>query len=184
MRPGEIFLLTRRDVVFSSSLDPYDLRQHSAVLTLQLPKTRKRGARRQHVLITDGLLVTWLHLECSRLLMDQCLLPYSSATARRRLGQLLEALGIPVGVYTWASLRPGGASFEYMAGTPVETLRFRGRWAVPRSLEHYVQECLTYLDVVGMSSKTWARVVHVSTSCYGLVSEHVGQLSAPRHGQH
>jgi hypothetical protein len=154
------------------------LRQCSAVLALQLPKTRERGARRQHVLLTDPCLIAWLAWECRSLLPDQSILPYSPATARRRLAQLFEALAIPAGVYTWASLRPGGASFEFMAGTPLETLRFRGRWSVSRSLEHYVQECLTYLDAVGMSSQTWGRVVHLSTFCHDLVCARIGNQTA------
>jgi hypothetical protein len=147
LRPGEIFAAQREDVTFGIDVDGDEQLPPCAVLTIRNPKTRRRGARRQHVLLTDPLLLQ---------LMERCwrdrdarerLLPYSAATARVRLQQALYRLGVPSGVYTWASLRGGGASFEYLLGRPIAAIKFRGRWAAERSLEHYIQECLTFLDM-------------------------------------
>ena len=54
-------------------------------------------------------------------------------------------------MYTLGSLRPGGATWEYLCSTPIGVLKFRGRWAVESSLEHYVQECMAYLDFEQLS---------------------------------
>jgi hypothetical protein len=164
--------------VFTDDLDPCGLQEASAVLSVQMPKTRRRGARRQHLLVTDPLLLQWLRRACERSLRDQYLLPYSPATARRRLVQMMSALGLPPHHYTWASLRAGGASFEYISGRPVEALRLRGRWSAAKSLEHYVQECLSYLDTHALPQASWRKVVELSGLADALVRDHMGSAAS------
>ena len=47
--------------------------------------------------------------------------------------------------FTAGSLRTGGATAAVLDGTPVDHLRFKGRWRNPRTLEHYVQEIVAAL---------------------------------------
>ena len=78
----------------------------------------------------------------------------SANTFARRFGDIMLALHIPKGTYTPASLRPGGATWDYLNGLPIGNLKFRGRWAAESSLEHYIQECVAYLDFENLSKTT------------------------------
>ncbi len=63
---------------------------------------------------------------------------------RTRLQQILQRLNVPAHAYTWASLRAGGATFDYMQGCALSAVKFRGRWSAEKTLEHYVQEFLSF----------------------------------------
>ncbi len=55
--------------------------------------------------------------------------------------ELCELVGVG-GLYTLGSLRAGGATWFFMVGKDIGWLQFRGRWAVPGTLAHYLQEGL------------------------------------------
>ena len=57
--------------------------------------------------------------------------------------------------FTLASLRGGGATFHYLAGTSLPDIAWQGRWASLRTLEIYIQEvaALTSLGELPASSQ-------------------------------
>jgi hypothetical protein len=48
-------------------------------------------------------------------------------------------------------------------GTQVSTIKFRGRWAAEHSFEHYIQECLAFLDVSRLPDNCRARLGAVAS---------------------
>ena len=80
------------------------------------------------------------------------LFPLSEATFGKRFDQILTALGIQ-GAFTPAGLRAGGATEEWLRFRDFSTLRLRGRWMVPRTLEHYVQEAVAALNMTQVSTQ-------------------------------
>jgi hypothetical protein len=171
LRPGELWCLIRAPITFCSDLGMDAARSHFAVLNIPFPKTRKRGPRRQHVLVTDPALHLCLRKVCDELEPGNLFLPYSEHTARNRIGQVLASIGLPGHLYSWGSLRAGCASHEYLSGTSVGHIKFRGRWSAEKSLEHYIQECVTFLDLSMLSSSTSKRVHKLSDLCGPLVAE-------------
>ena len=60
LRPGEMLALTAYEFVFHQRLVWGTLWETVCVIRILRPKTRRLGPRRQHVLVTEPLLVTWL----------------------------------------------------------------------------------------------------------------------------
>ena len=152
LRPGELFSMVRGSVIFCSSLGYSGSQAAGAVLAIPFPKTRKYGPRRQHVMVLDWDLVAIMEVIFGHLDPAENLMPYTDATARSRFAKILERIGIPGHMYSWASLRAGGATFDYLSGTPVAAIKFRGRWAAEKTLEHYIQECTAALDMAALPS--------------------------------
>ena len=109
------------------------------------PKTRKVGPRRQHVLIKDRLLLRVLRAFLSFLLPGEKVWPFELATFGRRLERILKTLGA-VGAFTPGGLRAGGATHYWMVFRNQGLVSLRGRWLATRSLEHYLQECASFLE--------------------------------------
>ncbi len=61
-------------------------------------------------------------------------------------------------MYTWGSFRAGGASHDFMCSVPISVIKFRGRWGAERTLEHYVHECMTYLNLSSLPESVLYRV--------------------------
>ena len=146
------------------------------IVRILKPKTRRLGPRRQHVLITESLLVKWL----------LCMIPplrtgghpgtltgYAMASLSRKLAQILQAIGIPPHLYTLGGFRPGGATWEYMNHVSIGHLKFRGRWAAESSLEHYIQECVAHLDFQGLNEPVQARIHNLSRCFDSLMPAHI-----------
>ncbi len=63
---------------------------------------------------------------------------FSDSTARKRLKQACEALGLSQRL-VWHGLRHGGATDAFVRGVPLEDVMMLGRWAVTSSTRHYIQ---------------------------------------------
>jgi hypothetical protein len=164
LRPGEALSLVTADVVFTAEVDLPGLLPSGAVVTIARAKTRKRGASRQHVLLTDPHLVAFMRALLRGQSREAPLCPYTEYQLRKGFEQLLQALGVSrVFLYTLGSLRAGSASFEYLSGRPVSAIKFRGRWSAEKTLEHYLQASLTYLDLAGMPPVVYARTRLLAT---------------------
>ena len=79
----------------TSQFRPREFRR-LGVLILQKPKTRKVGARKQHVLIEEAPLLTVLALFLSLLEAGEALWPFTQATFANRLAAVLDFLGCPM----------------------------------------------------------------------------------------
>ena len=51
---------------------------------------------------------------------------------------------------------------EYLRGVPIDRLKFKGRWRSLASLEHYIQECLTFLGERKLRGEVRARIALLS----------------------
>jgi len=161
LRPGEMGSLTPQDFVFHQRLVSGGFWSTVCIVRIMRPKTRRLGPRRQHTLVTEPWLVTWIQTVVEPLKRAgnfATLTSYSLATLNRRFSQCLNVLGIPPHVFTLAGLRAGGATWEYLSDTPIANLKFRGRWAAESSLEHYVQECVAFLDFERLSEETRRKI--------------------------
>ena len=79
--------------------------------------------------------------------------PFSQATFSKRLEKVLAFLKC-VGAFPAAGLRAGGATHHFLTFKDVQLLRLRGRWVVLKSLEHYVQECMSFLNELKLTEES------------------------------
>ena len=86
---------------------------------------------------------------------------------------MLLQLGIERNIYTFGGFRAGGASFFFVMGTPVSNIKFKGRWAQERTLEHYIQECLTFIDLHSLSTNTRFRLEGIAAAAADLVEQFI-----------
>ncbi|CAE7699934.1 unnamed protein product [Symbiodinium sp. CCMP2592] len=140
LHPGELVLLTRRDLVF-----PEDTLGHTTSLFVHLrhPKT-SRFARRQHGRIDDAAAIAYVYSVVHGLRMDDRIYPASLHSFRRQWDAVLSRLGLPVRAAakgaTPGVLRGSGATHFYMCTENIPLLAWRGRWARVKTLEYYLQE--------------------------------------------
>ena len=145
LRPGEFADMTWQDLTFINHIYGH---MNRAVATIQNPKTRSRGPRRQHVIISDPCLIALLQHEASSVRdVNRTIIRVSQEHFARLFKLMIGRLGIPDHWYTPASLRAGGATHEYLSNRPIAEIKFRGRWGAEKSLEHYIQECSTFMDL-------------------------------------
>jgi len=171
LRPGELSVLTPFDFVFHDRLLG-GLWQTVCIVRICRPKTRRLGPRRQHVVITESVLVKWIYAIVTPLKQSRnhaTLTSYSLATLNKRFSQCLQALGIPLHVFTLAGLRAGGATWEYLNDAAIANLKFRGRWAAESSLEHYIQECVAFLDFEQLNDESRRKILSLSSMFHVLV---------------
>lgn len=116
-----------------------------AVVVILKPKTRHTAARRQHVIVDDPFLFQVLSVFKEKCLPGGLVGQLSYNQFYRRLAALLQALGIPQ-LLSPFSFRAGGATQHWLTVRDFQSLRLRGRWVIVRSLEHYIQECISSLQ--------------------------------------
>ena len=138
-----------------------------AVLVIKGPKTRKTGARRQHVLIEDVFLLRLLRDLLMRMPPAERIMPLTYAAFSNRLRKLLAAVGVP-GAITPSSFRAGGATWHWLKRRNFHELRLRGRWLVARTLEVYIQECTAFLGEKALSSQQARRLYLLSRECLNM----------------
>ena len=143
LRPGELLGLRAIHVTFGKRLA--DLEDSAlGMVTVIKPKTRRTAARIQHVLLEESRLCALLEL-WKRLTPSGPLFNFTEATFARRLRSLLRAVGCER-LFGPGGLRAGGATYFWVKRRAFDQLRLRGRWKVPSSLEHYIQEAVTFLQ--------------------------------------
>jgi len=164
LRPGEALRLARRHL--SLPADFAVGMENCLAICIENPKTRASGGRVQHVLVSDPAAVQWISWLVAGLKDQDPLFTITGPVLRRRFAELCKFGHFEGFKLTPASLRAGGATHLYIAGVPIDRLRFMGRWRVLSSLEHYVQEaaavmCLQKLpqgarNIAALVSDFWA----------------------------
>ncbi len=66
------------------------------------------------------------------------LCPGNTVMLERWFRWAMVTLGLGERQFTPAGLRAGGATHDYLKGSPVERLLRRGRWASLATLKHYI----------------------------------------------
>ena len=137
LRPGELLRLTASDVVLANSLS---LASCFAVVRIRRPKNSRQMGVQQYVEIRHPDAVNWLGWLTTRSSKSGAVLwPASAPKFRRMFKAVCDSLGIGNLKLSPASLRAGGATWLVDEGTEINRVRFLGRWAHLRSLEHYIQ---------------------------------------------
>ena len=77
--------------------------------------------------------------------MDALVVPGDPAALQRLWSAVLARLGLDPKL-SFSTLRPGGATFDYMLHQNVGRLRWRGLWKQERTLEHYLHEGMVWLS--------------------------------------
>lgn len=152
LHPNEFLALRRRDLVFPQ--DSLMLDSHSLYIFVRNPKTA-RFARRQHVRVDDQSLIDLAYCLFNHLGLEDGIFPASTAVFRRQWNALLDKLGVPRRQCdrgaTPGTLRRSGATHEYLRGSEISQIQWRGRWSRVRTLEYYIQEVAAQLFLFNLS---------------------------------
>ena len=157
MRIGEVLSATRGDLVLPCDSIPGTT---FALVIIRQPKTRGRSAKHQAARIDQSDIISFLTAVYEKADRQELLWPFSASTLRKRFGQLLAALELPVkrdGVlscFDLGSLRPGGATWLLHRTEQPELVRRRGRWLSIRTMEIYLQEVLVVTFEEKVSPRT------------------------------
>ena len=177
LRPVEATSIRLHDLRLESQLTYYPELESFGVLVISSPKTRKVGPRRQHVIIYDQVLLEILSLVKRRGTRSSMLYQGGVDGFRADFAALCRALEIPSGLYTPAGLRAGGATWFWLRHQNMPALRLRGRWAVERTLEHYIAECTTFLQEHALPPLSAARVQRMAAVAATLLERFRAALS-------
>ncbi len=137
LRVSEVSNLRRQDLVLpEQDGDPRFLSSHGAVY-LASTKTGKH----QSVLIESAGVATVMRLYLSRCSFrgSDRLFPFSALQLNGFLRRGALGMGLPQSIWTWHSLRHGGAVALYMEGRPLDNIMVRGRWQAHNSVRTYLQ---------------------------------------------
>ena len=181
LRIGETLAATREDLILPCDAAPGT---SFALLRILQPKTRGRLAKHQSARIDPVDIIRLLTAVYKNYSPETKLWSFSSTTLRRRLNQLLQALGLPVekspGVvpFDLGSFRPGGATFYLQLFEDSELVRRRGRWVSVRVLEIYLQEISTATFHTRISGSARKKVGDLSRSFPALLDQAENWLTA------
>ena len=116
----------------------------------------------QAVLVEDPLLALLLDHTFGHLPPQALLLPGGLAALRRDFAWALRRLGLAESPHTLASLRGGGAVFEYMQQARLDRIMMRGRWDSEATLKHYLQVGLASFAYIQLAPDARTRVACLS----------------------
>jgi len=170
-----------RNLTFGDFLTPTRLLSEECTLfvTIRAPKMRRITAKRSHTRIDQPGFVAFADAYVD--LQPSAAPVFSGTHAQfRTLFRVLTAeLGIPVDgplSLSWASCRPGGATWLLRATDNPEVVRFRGRWASSRMLETYVQEVGAVSLLPALSNDVRERVRTLAAAAPALLARATHRL--------
>ena len=150
--PGEIATL-QLEHIRVKDLSKYTGRR-MGVITIANPKTKRRGARFQHVTLDNVILLQLVERFLSQFADPETFVfPSYAAHSKHAKYYLDRLLGQGHG-FSLAGLRGGGATFHYLKHRDILELARRGRWVSIKTLEHYVQISGASLDAQSWSVST------------------------------
>ena len=157
LRPGELAILTPSKIALPDSR--LHGRVASGLLTITNGKNRRVFGRIQMAAIHDTRALRWLSWLIREMPDDARLLPGGTPKFRKIFADVVKDIGVAGLGLTPASLRAGGATHKFSTGSlDLGQLKFRGRWAVLSTLEHYVQECTATLVMLRLGNDTLTRL--------------------------
>ncbi len=156
-RPGEMSAFTLGDWFLQQQLGDYC--KELGILTVRFPKTRRRAARLQHVLVENVRLLALIQQYLSTLgVIDATPLYPCYRRYREDTLRLLVFLLGPKHGFSLHGLRGGGATAHYLRYKDVLRLMRLGRWSDEKTLNTYVQEQTSLLGLMGWSASQLATV--------------------------
>lgn len=166
MRPGELLGLVRGHVIL-----PCDIADTRPVGFISLPQHKTARFGQAHVAIRDRFVLEFLTAMTHGLDVNDSLYPASAYAFRRLWDYICDLLHVPHvdgQGYTPSSLRAGGVTDLYMAGTPIAEIRWVLRHRTEGSTWRYVQEAGAALRFARLPSLARARI--------GLFAPHASAL--------
>lgn len=136
LRPGELFGLKAQDAVAPNSLT---MGSSFAVVRVARPKNSRQMGVQQYVEIRRPDAVNWLTWLKGSRPAHAALWASTPSRFRSMFKKVCCALKVDTLRLSPASLRAGGATWLVDEGVEISRVRFLGRWAHLRSLEHYIQ---------------------------------------------
>lgn len=136
LRPGELVNIAGKDVSLPNSLT---LGSSFAVIRIARPKNSRQMGIQQFVELRHPDAINWLSWLKVTSSQDRPFWKSSANKFRSMFRQVCDTLQISQLHLSPASLRAGGATWHVDEGIEINRIRFLGRWAHLRSLEHYIQ---------------------------------------------
>ena len=145
LRVSEIVGLRYSDVVM-----PGDPRTGSAHTGMALRLAVTKTGPNQWVSLRRNSVAQLLlaYLRAFPFLASSRVFPFSAASFRAMLHQVADSLGLGHIPYVPHSLRHGGATCDYLLGSTIEQIMFRGRWVSMESARRYIQTARALLIVL------------------------------------
>ena len=119
-------------------------------------RTTVRNPLAQHVVVESMWLMTWygaLRAAAGDEPEDSFIIQGGATGLQRLWAAVLARLGLDPRL-SLSTLRPGGATYDYMLHQNVGRLRWRGLWKQERTLEHYLHEGMVWLSQCQLPSAT------------------------------
>ena len=155
LRPGELFRLTAADMSLPGC---FSLSQSQGAIRIKAPKNRRQFGEQQHVPLNNPSTLARLQDWIKGKAPEAPLWEGKPARFSKLFKQLSSELGLESCRFTPGSLRPGGATLLFGQSTPINVLRFLGRWTAEESLEHYIQQAMATQILNQLSVKTTTRL--------------------------
>ncbi len=154
LRPGETCALVRGDLRLPSDFTYGN--KDVVIITIRVPKTRRRSANTQHILLRDRRTLRLLEAFAKHRPAGEILFP-RYAQVRYAVYKYLGQLHLPPGMYSLGGLRGGGATHRYVNEEDTMRIMRLGRWTSVKTLDHYLQEAACLL-----STLKWPELAHAA----------------------
>jgi hypothetical protein len=132
------------------------------VCTICDPKNRAAAGRLQFSIASDPCCIAWVSWLCARLPSTWRIYTGTQIQFANMFRELVGILGLDGCGFTPASLRAGGATHMFMDGTPIDRLKFLGRWRALQSLEHYIQEAISCLVLCRLEQREADKIAAIN----------------------
>jgi hypothetical protein len=144
LRPGESVRLRKMDI----SIIKRPAQPEVLVMSIVNPKTAHvPGAGRSQVsTLKDPGTIRWAECLLAKLQPKDLLWTGCRRSHTVYFRKMVELAGLTRLELTPASLRSGGATMEFLSGTSMDILAFKGRWTALPSLRAYLQEGASHLN--------------------------------------
>ena len=100
----------------------------------------RRGDLAESVVLTDPVLIQYLHVPLTRILPGEHLWPKNSQSFRTHFRELCADAGLPPLPWRPYSLRRGGATAHFLQFGSLDKTAVRGRWESTRTARLYIDE--------------------------------------------
>lgn len=169
LRPGELMKLKASDVTLPNSVS---LGAAFSVIRIERPKNARQMGQQQFAEVHHPDIVNWVAWLVKTTNPVRTLWPSSATKFRSMFRNTCMKLGLEGLKLSPALLRAGGATWMLDEKIEVSRIRFHGRWANLRSLEHYLQVARAQQITLSLPTPVIKRIKH-------LIADYSFMLSLP-----